>query len=62
MWVCCTCLVGIKQGHCKHTLGMAIVKGEADCPKEAKTVPIGRKRKQGRPSKVVGPLVRDDGR
>ena len=31
------------------------------CPEEAKTVPIGRKRKRGRPSRVAGPLVRDDG-
>ena len=61
MWVC-TCPVGIKRGHCKHTLGMAIVKVEVDCPEEVKTVPIGRKRKQGSPSRVAGPLVKDDGR
>ena len=57
----CTCRVGIKCGHCKHTLGMAIVKGHVDCPEEAKTVPIGRKRTRGRPSRISGPLVREDG-
>ena len=40
---------------------MAIVRGEVDHPKEAKIVPIGRKCKREHPSKVVGPLVRDDG-
>ena len=59
-WVC-TYPVGIKQGHGKHTLGMAIVRGEVDCLEEAKAAPIGRKRKQGRPSRVAGPLARDDG-
>ena len=54
-----TSLVGIKWGHCKHTLGMAIVRGEVDCPKEAKTVLIGRKWKWGRPRKVERPIVRD---
>ena len=44
-WVC-TSLVGIKYGHCKHTLGMAIVRGEVDCLEEAKAAPIGRKRKR----------------
>ena len=57
----CTCPVGIKSGHCKHTLGMAIVRGCVDCPEEAKTIPIGRKRKCGRPSRISGPLVRDAG-
>ena len=57
----CTCPVGIKSGHCKHTLGMAIVRGCVDCPEEAKTIPIGRKRKRGRPSRISGPLVRDAG-
>ena len=45
----------------KHTLGMAIVRGYVDCPEEAKTVPIGRKRKHGRPSRISGPLLRDAG-
>ena len=58
----CTCLDGIKHDRCKDTLGMAIVKGEVDYLEEANTIPIGRKRKQGRPSRVAGPLVRDDGR
>ena len=58
----CTYPIGIKWGHCKHTLGMAIVRREVDCPEEVKTVPIGRKHKQGRPSRVAEPLVRDDGR
>ena len=60
-WVC-TCPVGIKRGHFKHTLCMTIVRGEVDCPEEAKTVPIGRKGKWGSPSRVARPFARDDGR
>ena len=41
-WVC-TFPIGIKRCHCKHTLVMAIVRGEVDCPEEAKRVLIGRK-------------------
>ena len=59
-WVC-TCLVGCKWGQRKYTLGMAIIKGDVDCLEEAKTVPIGRKGEQGRPRRVSGLLVRDDG-
>ena len=59
-WVC-TCSVGIKWGHCKHMLGMAIVRGEEDCPEEVKIVSIGKKHKWGRPNKVAGPLVRETG-
>ena len=43
-------------------LGMAIIRGEVDYAEGAETVPIRRKRKQGRPSRVARPLVRDDGR
>ena len=57
----CTCPVGFRQRYCKHMLAMAIVRGEVDCLEEMKTVPIRRKCKQGRPSRLVGPLVRDNG-
>ena len=57
----CTYPIGIKSGHCKHTLGMAILRGYVDCPEEAKTFPIGWKRKRGRPRRISRPLARDAG-
>ena len=60
-WLC-ACSVGIKWGHCKHTLGMTTIRGEVGCLEEAKTIRIGRKHERGPESRVERPLVMDDGR
>ena len=59
-WLC-SCPVGVKHGCCKHTLGMAIKCGDVVAPDEAKSVPLGHRRKRGRPRRVLAPLERDDG-
>ncbi len=53
----CSCPVFQKQFICKHSLGMAIRLKYIRAPDEAKTVPIGRKRKRGRPSKARPALI-----
>ena len=53
----CSCPVFQKQLICKHSLGMAIRLKYIRAPDEAKTVPIGRKRKRGRPSKARPALI-----
>lgn len=57
----CICLAGINQGHFKRRLGVAIVRREVNYLEEAKTVPIGRKHKLRRPSRVPRRLVKNDG-
>ena len=53
----CTCPKFLKLFICKHSLGMAIrLKKYAVCP-EAKNVPIGQKRKRGRPSRAKKALI-----
>jgi len=53
----CTCPIFLKKSHCKHTLGMKIRKKLVDVPAGAKDVPIGRKRKRGRPTEAKWALM-----
>lgn len=54
----CTCPVFLKQLTCKHVLGMLIRLGLcSNVPEEAKNVPIGQKRKRGRPAKAKKALI-----
>ena len=45
----CNCPVFFKRGICKHSLGVAIRKGFCQPPAVAKSIPIGERRKPGRP-------------
>lgn len=47
----CDCADGFKLFVCEHMVGIALRKKVAFPPPEAKTIPIGQKRKPGRPSK-----------
>ena len=42
----------LKNYKCKHVEGIAIRLKMVDPPSEAKSVPLGEKRKRGRPKKV----------
>ncbi|XP_048481537.1 uncharacterized protein LOC125489545 [Plutella xylostella] len=53
----CNCPAFYKNYMCKHIMGLAIRLKFANPPPEAKNVPIGQKRKRGRPSKSRPALV-----
>jgi len=48
----CTCPFYTKNGQCKHALGIQIRRKEVSVPTEAKCIPLGQKRKRGRPAKT----------
>ena len=54
----CTCKAYWKKYVCKHILGLAIRLNKFNVVPEAKTVPIGEKRKRGRPAKAKKALLR----
>ena len=45
----CNCPANMTANICKHSLGMEIRLGISEPPAEAKTVPLGMKRKRGTP-------------
>lgn len=53
----CNCPAFLKEYMCKHVLGISIRMKYVFAPAEAKTVPIGQKRKRGRPSKTKPALL-----
>lgn len=53
----CDCPSFLKQLFCKHIVGIAIRLKHAVPPPEAKTIPIGNKRKRGRPVKAKKALI-----
>ena len=53
--------MGLSRDIASTCLGMAFVRGEMDCLEEANTIHIKRKDKWGHPSRVLGPLVKDNG-
>eukprot|EP01024_Parvocaulis_polyphysoides_P009218 TRINITY_DN12837_c0_g1_i2.p1 TRINITY_DN12837_c0_g1~~TRINITY_DN12837_c0_g1_i2.p1 ORF type:complete len:610 (+),score=28.52 TRINITY_DN12837_c0_g1_i2:103-1932(+) len=53
----CTCPTFLKQFICKHIIGIAILRGYVTPPLQAKDVPLGQKRKRGRPSKAKKALI-----
>ena len=55
--VTCTCPFFIKKRQCKHALGIKIRRKEVAVPPEAKSVPLGQRRKRGRPSKAKQALL-----
>ena len=48
----CNCPKMLKKGICCHSLGLRILRREVEVPPEAKAVPLGQKRKRGRPAKA----------
>lgn len=55
----CNCPPFLKKYKCKHVIGVGIRKGLCSAPEVAKGVPIGQKRKRGRPPKASAALVVD---
>ena len=53
----CSCPIFMKKYICKHIVGMAILKNLVEVPDEAKTVPLGQKRKRGRPARVTKAIL-----
>ena len=53
----CSCPHFLKIGQCKHVLGILIRLKKIVAPAEAKSVPLGQKRKRGRPSKAKSALL-----
>ncbi|CAF1497238.1 unnamed protein product [Rotaria sp. Silwood1] len=53
----CNCPAVFKHYICKHIVGMAIRLKYCKPPSAAKTVPIGEKRKRGRPTKAKAALL-----
>ncbi|CAF1366121.1 unnamed protein product [Rotaria sordida] len=53
----CNCPYFLKNYICKHVVGMAIRLKRCKPPPAAKTVPIGQKRKRGRPAKAKAALL-----
>ena len=53
----CTCLLFLKQYICKHIVGKAILRNYFQVSAEAKTVPLGQKRKKGRSAATKKALI-----
>lgn len=57
MFATCDCREGFKLFICQHIIGIALRLKVATAPPEAKNIPIGQKRKRGRPAKAKPALV-----
>ena len=53
----CTCPAFCKRNVCKHILGMRIRQKSVTVPEEAKGIPLGQKRKRGRPARAKRALL-----
>lgn len=53
----CECRTYFKKYMCEHIIGIALRKKFATAPPEAKNIPLGVKRKRGRPCKAKTALV-----
>ena len=53
----CTCTCFFKSYICKHICGIAIIQNLLAVPPEAKNIPLGEKRKRGRPPKAKKALI-----
>jgi hypothetical protein len=53
----CTCSSFLKTYMCKHVIGISMRMKYCKPPPEAKNVPIGEKRKRGRPAKAKKALL-----
>lgn len=56
----CECRTYFKLYMCEHIIGIALRKKLVAAPPEAKNVPLGVKRKRGRPRKAQSALVIQD--
>lgn len=56
----CDCANYFKLFMCEHIVGLALRKKLVTAPIEAKNVPLGMKRKRGRPCKAKNALVVQD--
>ena len=56
-YVAYTCPYLLKKNECKHSVGIRIKRKEVEVPVEAKNIPLGKKRKRGRPSKSKKALL-----
>ena len=54
----CSCRVHLKRNLCKHVYGLGSFWGLVEMPEAAKAVPIGQKRKRGRPCQAKRALQR----
>lgn len=54
----CVCTDGLKKYLCEHIVGIALRFKVVEAPTEAKSIPIGQKRKRGRPAKAKQALTR----
>lgn len=52
----CDCRAFYKEYLCEHVVGFALRMKLINAPNEAKTIPIGQKRKRGRPAKAKSAL------
>lgn len=55
----CSCAKHMKEYTCKHAVGVLLRLGMLEAPDTAKNVPIGEKRKRGRPGKAKAALIRE---
>ena len=53
----CDCYFGMKKKICRHLVGVAIQLGYLKPPAPAKYLPLGQKRKKGRPAKAKPALI-----
>lgn len=53
----CSCPAFMKNYKCKHALGLKIRLKVVNVPQEAKMIPLGNKRKRGRPAKAKKALI-----
>lgn len=59
-WLCtgkCTCKEFFKNFICKHIIGVSLRMKYVTAPDEAKNLPLGQKRKRGRPALARAALV-----
>lgn len=54
----CNCPTMLKKGLCSHSLGLRIMFKGLQVPPQAKTIPLGQRRKRGRPAKATRALDR----
>ena len=53
----CTCPIFLKEFSCKHLVGLAIRLKQTTPPTAARCIPIGHKRRRGRPKKATKALL-----
>ena len=54
----CDCPVGMKGKLCKHTVGMCYMEGIMEVTSQERAVPLGQKRKRGRPKNLGNCLMK----